>query len=158
MSKHIIRISILLLAVFAVYSCGNISVYNRNVDIPSETWSIDSIVTFKVDIQDTTSIHHVYINIRNTTDYPNSNLYLFINTTSPRGAALRDTMECFLADSKGSWLGKGFGAIRDNQIPYKRFVRFPEVGVYEFNIQQGMRTTQLKGIASVGIRVEKLKQ
>ncbi len=146
-----------MLAAIAATSCGNISVYNRNVDIPKEIWSIDSIATFKVDIQDTISVHHVYINIRNTTDYPNSNLYLFINTTSPRGASLRDTLECYLADSRGNWLGKGFGAIRDSQVPYKRFVRFPEVGIYEFNIQQGMRTTQLKGIASVGIRVERLK-
>ena len=138
-------------------SCSDISVYNSNIDIPSENWSIDSIAQFNVEITDTTSIHNIYVSIRNTTHYPNSNLYLFINTTSPQGATLRDTLECILADSKGNWLGKGVGAIRDNQIPYKRYIRFPDVGTYEFTIQQGMRTHHLKGIASIGIRVEKQK-
>ena len=138
-------------------SCSDISVYNSNIDIPGESWNIDSIARFKVDIADTTSIHNVYVSVRNTTNYPNSNLYLFISTTSPQGASLRDTLEYILADSKGNWLGKGVGAIRDNQIPYKRYIRFPDVGTYEFTIQQGMRTHHLKGITSIGIRIEKQK-
>ncbi|HZJ74552.1 MAG TPA: gliding motility lipoprotein GldH [Perlabentimonas sp.] len=135
-------------------ACGKVSVYNKSVDIPREKWSMDSLAVFKVDISDTLSIYDVYVNLRNTTTYANSNLFLFIETRSPSGAKLRDTLECMLADPYGRWLGKGFGALRDNQIPYKRYVRFPEVGVYQFTIQHGMRTQSLKGIASVGIKVE----
>jgi gliding motility-associated lipoprotein GldH len=141
-----------------VTSCTNTSVYNQNIDIPAEVWSLDSTAIFKVDINDTISAHSIYVNVRNTTDYRNCNLYLFIRTTSPQGATLTDTLECILADKRGKWLGRGFGAIRDNQIPYKRFIRFPEIGTYEFSLQQGMRAQNLKGISSVGVKVEMHKK
>jgi gliding motility-associated lipoprotein GldH len=155
MNKYLIYI--VVSTIFLSASCKNISVYNANVEIPNNGWVIDSIATFKVNITDTASVHHILINVRNTVEYPNSNLYLFINTFSPTGASLRDTLECFFADNKGKWLGKGFGLIRDNLIPYKRYIRFPEEGIYEFSIQQGMRTHQLKGVKSVGLRIEKEK-
>ncbi|MDX9768905.1 MAG: gliding motility lipoprotein GldH [Tenuifilaceae bacterium] len=157
MNRIVFAVAVSIWAILVFPSCSERSVYNSTVDIPKETWSADSIATFRVNITDTTSVHNVYINLRNTTSYPNSNLYLFIQTSSPNGAMLRDTMECVLADQRGRWLGKGFGALRDNQIPYKRYIRFPEAGTYEFSIQQGMRTNKLKGIASVGIRIEKTK-
>ena len=146
-------VTVLGIAVLAV-ACGKVSVYNNSIDIPNEKWSIDSLAVFKVSITDTLSVHDVYINLRNTTNYANSNLYLFIETRSPNGAMLRDTLECILADSYGRWVGKGFGALRDNRIPYKRSVRFPEIGTYQFSIQHGMRTQSLKGIASVGVKVD----
>ena len=139
-------------------SCREISIYHANIDIPHESWNLDSIAVFKVDIDDTTAVHNIFVNIRNTNEYPNSNLFLFVQTTSPVGSTLRDTMECILADSRGKWLGRGFGAIRDNQFPYKKYIRFPEKGTYTLNIQQGMRTSNLKGIASVGLRVERVKE
>lgn len=157
MSRHFTNI-IVLGILFLSVSCQNVSVYDANIDIPNETWTLDSIATFKVNIVDTSSVHNILVNIRNTNDYPNSNLYLFIQTTSPTGATLRDTLECILADDKGNWLGKGFGAIRDSQFPYKKYIKFPENGTYVFDIQQGMRTHSLKGIASIGLRVEKVEE
>jgi gliding motility-associated lipoprotein GldH len=128
------------------------------MDIRNELWNIDSTANFKISVSDTLSVFNIYLNLRNTSSYPNSNLYLFIHTTSPGGASLRDTMECILADKRGRWLGKGFGKIRDNQLPYKRNIRFPEQGIYSINIQHGMRTNNLQGISSVGIRVEKAEK
>ncbi len=147
-----VAIAVVLMAT----SCGKDAVYDANIEIPQNGWSSDSLATFTVDITDTISAHLIYINIRNTTSYPNSNLYLFVQTNSPSEAMLRDTVEYFLADTKGYWTGKGFGALRDNQFPYKQYVRFPEKGIYTFNLQQGMRTHNLTGVASVGIRIEKV--
>ena len=64
-------------------------------------------------------------------------------------------LDSHLADEKGKWLGKGFGYIRDNRIPYKRNIRFPFKGYYKFEIKQAMRTDDLKGISSIGVRIEK---
>lgn len=154
MSKQSI-IFFLFVFILLSTSCSEISIYHANIDIPHESWNLDSVAVFKVDIDDTTAVHNIYVNIRNTNEYPNSNLFLFVQTTSPVGSTLRDTMECILADNRGKWLGRGFGAIRDNQFPYKNYIRFPEKGTYTLSIQQGMRTSDLKGIASVGLRVER---
>ncbi len=119
------------------------------------SWGDSDIAKFTVPIVDTTSYFNIFINIRNTTDYSNCNLYLFITASSPTGVSQRDTVECYLADEQGIWLGKGFGYIRDNRIPYKQNVRFPLKGDYKFEVKQAMRTDDLIGIASVGIRVER---
>lgn len=143
-----------VLASILVSSCSYNDIYNQSIMIPNETWHMDSIANFNVNVHDTISPHNIFINLRNTVNYPNSNLYLFIETQAPNGARLRDTLECILANSQGQWLGKGFGRIRDNQIPYKKSVRFPAQGNYHFSIQQAMRTRELKEVVSIGIRIE----
>jgi gliding motility-associated lipoprotein GldH len=66
-----------------------------------------------------------------------------------------DTLDCILADEKGKWLGSGIGDIYDNQIPFKRNVRFPLPGTYSFEIQQGTRKDDIPLIMDVGLRIEK---
>ncbi len=139
----------------ALCSCDRNGVFDENINTKGNLWNKNDIAKFGVNINDTTSYHNIYINVRNTTDYPNSNLYLFVSTTSPAGYSQIDTLECYLADDQGKWLGKGFGYIHDNRIPYKHNIRFPMKGVYNFEIKQAMRIDELKGIASVGVRVEK---
>lgn len=153
-SNLLIILSLALLFV----ACDPQGVYEENVQIPESSWHMDSVATFSVHMADTLTVFNVKLNIRNTTSYPNSNLYLFVTTHSPGGAVLRDTVECFLANEKGKWLGRGVGRFRDSQVPYKMYVRLPEVGTYTFVLQQGMRMVSLPGIHSVGVRIEKSSQ
>ena len=139
----------------ALVACDRNGVYEENINTSNSIWATNDVAKFIAPINDTLSVHNIYINIRNTTDYTNCNLFLFVAITSPSGATQLDTIECFLADDQGKWLGKGFGYIRDNQIPFKRNIRFPLRGEYKFEVMQAMRTDSLTGIASVGIRVEK---
>ena len=60
-----------------------------------------------------------------------------------------------MADEKGKWLGTGVGDLYDNQIPFKRNVRFPLAGIYHFEIEQGMRLETTPLILDVGLRIEK---
>jgi gliding motility-associated lipoprotein GldH len=150
-----VKFLIALLSIFTLASCDRNGVYEENINTSNNSWNENDIAKFVVPIKDTVSYHNVYINIRNTTDYSNSNLYLFITVIAPTGATQLDTVECYLADEQGNWLGKGFGYIRDNRIQYKRNIRFPHVGDYKFEIKQAMRTDDLKGISSIGVRIEK---
>lgn len=156
MRRNILISTILIISIYLL-SCNKPATYDRVVHIPENGWNADSLATFSIAITDTVSVHHIYINTRNTVEYSNSNLFLFVETTSPSGAMLRDTVELFLADTKGKWTGKGFGKLRDNRYPYKRYIRFPEIGEYTISLQQGMRTQKLMHISSVGIRVEQSK-
>lgn len=150
-----VKFLIVLLSIFTLASCDRNGVYEENINTSNNSWNENDIAKFVVPIKDTTTFNNVYINIRNTTDYSNCNLYLFITAIAPSGAAQLDTAECYLADEQGNWLGKGFGYIRDNRILYKKNIRFPHKGEYKFEIKQAMRTDDLKGIASVGVRIEK---
>lgn len=146
---------IILFIPIMLCSCDRYGVFDSSINIKDEVWNADSVASFRTTITDTLSAHNIYINIRNSTSYPNSNLFLFVTTTSPSEAVLRDTLEVRLANQRGNWLGRGFGRIRDNQVLYKRNVKIPQPGEYTFQVQHGMRSLNLEGMVSVGIRVER---
>jgi len=138
-----------------LFSCDENRIYEENREIPDATWSSGNGLKFEVDVKDPSIPANFYINVRNADGYPFSNLYLFIKTTFPNGIISADTLECVLADENGKWLGNGLGDIYDNQIPFKRNVRFPLPGKYSFEIKHGMRSDILPLIMDVGLRIEK---
>ncbi len=140
---------------FLITGCDDKRIFEENTDIPDNNWNINNKVKFDVSIKDPSTAANFYVNVRNADGYPYSNLFLFIKTTFPNGKFSTDTLECMLADEQGKWLGKGLGDIYDNQIPFKRNVRFPLAGIYTFEIQHGMRSDNIPLIMDVGLRVEK---
>ncbi len=124
-----------------------------------KSWHQDDHKLFKVEVTDSLQPYDFYIHVRNSVDYQNANVFFFLTTHFPNGQIARDTVECFLADRKGNWLGSGLGKYRDNQILFKKQGRFPMCGLYQFEFEQAMRTESgfLEGIESIGIRIEESK-
>jgi gliding motility-associated lipoprotein GldH len=145
----------LLVVLFLTIACNPDIVYENNVRMPGDKWSRYHIPVFEVEIADTLNPHDLFINLRNTGEYPRSNLFLFISAKSPQGAFTRDTLELVLAEPSGKWKGKGFGSIWQNRFFYRQNVRFPETGIYIIEIEQAMRLEELPGILDMGLRVEK---
>ncbi|MBN2521324.1 MAG: gliding motility lipoprotein GldH [Bacteroidales bacterium] len=154
MSRFYIKFSFIFLFIFCI-SCNSGHVYDKNFSIPKHTWNHENVFVFKPEVTDTVSIYNIYLHLRNTGEYPMSNLFLFIKTTSPLGYFVKDTFECVLADSKGKWMGKGFGNIWNNKILYKQYVKFPYNGIYTVEIEQAMRIKELEGIIDLGLSIEK---
>ena len=144
-----------LLIILFLTSCDPARVYEKNIKIPDGIWHRDNIVRFELLVEDTIRSHNLYVNVRNTSLYPMSNLFLFITTTAPSGHSIRDTVEVILADDKGKWMGSGLGDIWDLQQLYKENVRFAQRGNYSFEYEQAMRMEKLPFIIDVGLRVEK---
>lgn len=131
-------------------------------EIPKAEWPADKAFEGSFEIDDTLTSYHFFITLRNTADYPYSNLYLFLNTEFPNGRTARDTVECILADRTGRWLGSGNGFIVDhevisNQVMYQYNKKFPLKGTYKLSLEHAMRTDTLREIMDIGIRVEKAK-
>ncbi len=155
-SATITSATFLLLILFFA-SCDKSRIYEENQTIPEDVWSKDNVLKFDVNVIDTISSNNFYVNVRNADGYPYNNLFIFIKTTFPNGKVSDDTLECVLADEKGEWLGSGMGDIYDNQIPFKKNVRFPIAGKYMFEIQQAMRIDKIPLIMDIGLRIEKAK-
>jgi len=136
-------------------TCDKNRVFDQNIKIPGNIWNKENIIQFKVNISDTVSSHNIYINLRNGSKYPYSNIFLFITTHAPNGISVRDTFEITLADNRGDWLGKGIGNAFSNQILYLKNIRFPYRGIYVFDIEQAMWNVKLAHILDVGLRIEK---
>ena len=145
----------MILPVFVILvSCDRGRVFEENIEIPGRRWNSEQAYSFKPGITDTSKVHHIYVNVRNSSEYPYSNLFLFVKVTSPSGNFINDTLELTLADERGYWLGRGVANVFFSQKMYKPSVRFPEPGIYEFDLTQGMRDLELMGIRSVGLRIE----
>ena len=145
----------LLANIFLFTSCDRNRVYEKNISIPGAAWAIDFVPRFTFRIKDTAVFYNFYINLRNNTDYPYRNLYLFVNSYLPDGSSARDTIEMLLANRDGRWLGKGIGKIKESRYLLKQELLFPLRGEYRIEIEQAMRNDTLKGIEDVGIRIEK---
>jgi len=116
------------------------------------------IKSFNAQITDTIASNDIFFTIRTGSDYPFRNIFLFVSTYAPDGKSLTDTLEYYLADDKGNWLGKGVGDIRELKLPYRTNAYFPMKGKYEFTVQHGMRAEDLKGVYDIGIRIEETKK
>ncbi|MFZ4399222.1 MAG: gliding motility lipoprotein GldH [Bacteroidales bacterium] len=141
--------------ILLVASCGKPPLIDKSMEVSENAWDVNEKLKVEVLIDDTISCFDFHVNIRNTTDYKNSNFFLFIKTTFPDGRIAIDTLECILADNQGKWYGKGNGKIKDNKILLKKKAIFPLKGKYIFEIEQAMREIQISGIKSVGLRIEK---
>ena len=147
----------LLLVTMSIVSCNQHVEFDQYVTIPKDGWSMDSMAVFKVDVLEQEKIYNIYLNIRNRSDYPNSNLWLFVDVISPSGKAMHQKVDCVLADEAGKWLGSGWGDLFHVKVALMRDVKFAEEGVYMFRIVHGMRKEDLEGIHNIGLRLEEAK-
>ena len=112
--------------------------FNNNI------WNTDSIISFEFDNIDTTSSHDLYLMVRHTTNFKFQNLFLFTNFENQQ-----DTLELFLSEKSGRWLGKGFGEIKELKIRIKENVNFKENQDQIFSVEQAMRYEDLEKIINL---------
>lgn len=153
--KNGILILLSILLVIVSPSCDNTVVFEKNVTIPNGKWTKSDPVEIGFAIQDTLNPVNLIFNLRHTTDYEFSNLFLFVDTRYPNGTGVRDTLEIILAGYDGRWFGKGFGKIKEMNIPVRRGLIFPMTGNYALIFEQAMRVNELNGIEDIGITIEK---
>lgn len=155
---RLVSVPVIVITAFLIVACNPDLVYERNEAVSGNVWSRHDVPVFEVEISDTLTAYNLYINLRNTGEYPFSNIFLFVEAKSPRGAFVRDTLEFVLAEPSGKWKGKGYGSVWQNRFYYRQNIRFPEKGKYLFGIEQAMRREELPGIVDVGLRVEKVRR
>ena len=150
MRSKIIIILFLSAFIGVFTACNRGVVYSEYRPVPLSGWDADSALVFGVEITDTLSSYDIILHVRHTQNYPYQNMWLFMDT--PAG---RDTIEFYLADQRGRWLGNGFGNIKEMPVLYGHSVSFPRSGEYRYVIMQGMREQRLRGVHDVGLTVEK---
>lgn len=154
--RKINSVLFLIIVVVGFTSCDSNRVYEQYTEVPDNVWNSNNKIKFEFEIDDTASLHNIYINVRHATFYQYNNLWVFVKSSAPNGKNDIDTVECLLSDKTGKWLGDGMGDIWDLQIPWKMNVRFPVRGKYIVEYEQAMRVDDLPGIMDIGLRVEKV--
>ena len=135
---------LLFFLVVGFVSCQNENKKEVYHSFNNNTWNTDSIVSFELDNIDTTSSHDLYLMVRHTTNFKFQNLFLFTNFENQQ-----DTLELFLSEKSGRWLGKGFGEIKELKIRIKENVSFKENQDQRFSVEQAMRYEDLEKIINL---------
>lgn len=134
----------------ALTACRQDIVYSRFVSIPSGEWHVDSIAAFDYPVADKQADYRIVVYVRHTERYPYQNMWLFIDN-----GQRADTIEFYLADDRGRWLGDGHHGFIEMPVLLEQNYHFKDTGTHHMTIQQGMRDSVLRGVIDVGVEVVK---
>ena len=111
---------------------------------------MDSIVRFDYSVTDTLSDYRLLIHVRHTERYPYQNMWLFVGDSLHR-----DTIEFYLADGRGRWLGDSHHGFIEMPVLLEDNYHFTDTGTYHLSITHGMRDTLFRGITDIGFEIFK---
>ena len=138
-------------------SCSDNRIFETNYSFEQRYWHIDSVKNFGFSIKNRSVPSNIYLNVRNSSDYPFYNIYVRYTIQDSLGNILSDSLaNKVLFNSKtGRPLGQsGIGDVFDHQFLLEEDFVFPYRGNFNIVLKQYMRTDSLKGVLSAGIRVE----
>ena len=148
-----LAISLLIGGICLLTSCRHDIVYSDFVAIPSGEWDENQLPEFAFNIADREAAYDILLYVRHTERYPYQNMWLFVRGNRQ----YMDTVEVYLADDRGRWLGdKHHGFIEMPALMEENY-HSPDTGPYYIDVQHGMRDSLLRGVTDVGIEVIRVK-
>lgn len=146
----------IVLMTMGLISCkDSVTVADTNFELDRQNWSYTEKIRIPVAIDEVDIPYNIYLNLRHTSNYKYSNIFLLIHIISPEGKRITERREFKLALPDGEWLGSGSGNMYSYQLLIKDNYRFPVKGKYIFELEQNMRDNPLDHVTDAGIRVEK---
>jgi gliding motility-associated lipoprotein GldH len=142
----------LVLVVAGLGSCDTKPYYDKTYAFKSKTWDQRNMAIFNVPIKDANQEYDFILTIRTTTDYKFNNLWVFLNTTTPKGVQAREPFQIRIANDDGTWIGSKTGTIVENQLLFKRR-KFPDKGTFKFVVEHGITDEKVNEILDIGLRV-----
>ena len=156
-TKAMRRNILILITSLLLVGCQGDIVYTAFNTLPNAGWEADSSLCYQPTITDSVSDYQMLITIRHTDAYPYQNLWLFVDIEKDSVSLRRDTIECYMANERGEWLGGGL-SIHELPLLYSDSYQFANSGEYQISITQGMREDTLVGIKEVGVKIIRNEQ
>lgn len=149
--KRILYLLLIVLSAGAFTSCRHNIVYSEFISIPSGEWYSDMLPQFDYTITDKDADYRMLIYVRHTEQYPYQNMWLFVKDNKGH----RDTIEFYLADDRGRWLGDKHHGFIEMPVLFEEQYHFPDTGKYYLAIQHGMRDSALRGVMDIGVEIQR---
>lgn len=148
----IARLSLFFGLLILTLSCDRQAWFEQYISMPDARWHTDSAAVFTFQAPDTLNGYDLEVLLRSNEQYPYSNLFLFIEWRGESKTVV-DTVEHLMALPEGKWTGKGYGALKENEIRYRMNYRFDRDEKVNLIIRHGMRDLHLNGIEDIGFRI-----
>jgi len=131
------------------------TIIDQNISIYDLNWSYVNKIRVNFKIEDASAAYNLFLNLRVTSNYRYSNIFILIHQTGPDKKTKTARFEFKLANPDGEWLGQGTGNLYNYQVPFEAGYKFPVKGTYQIELEQNMRDNPLHEVSDVGLRVEK---
>ena len=151
------RLSVTFLLALLLSSCDSERVFEGDIDFENGVWQMDSKPIFEFDIEDG-SPKNLVIKLRNDLNFKFQNCYVNFKLFNSQGEILESGLvNLQLFDKKtGKPMGKGNSVYQFKQNILSEY-RFNIPGQYKVEFTQYMRTSELGGTYSVGLRIENVE-
>jgi gliding motility-associated lipoprotein GldH len=157
MSSNIKLFLIIVLTLAGFIACQDTqTIVDNNLEIADRNWSYTEKIRVPLIIENKDILYNIHLNLRHTSSYKYSNIFLLIHIISPDGKKVTERKEFKLALPDGQWLGRGSGDMYSYQILFKENYKFTLKGKYLIELEQNMRDNPLGYVSDAGIRVEKV--
>ena len=112
---------------------------------------MDTLPRFDFVIEEKKAAYDIIFYVRHTERYPYQNMWLFVQDNRQHS----DTIEFYLADDRGRWLGDKHHGFFEMPVLYESNYHFPDTGHYSLSVGHAMRDTLLRGVTDVGVEILK---
>lgn len=148
---------LLLFTCLLLNSCATDVIYEKTMDVPGDAWAYEDTLAFRFEIEDTTKLYGMDLEVRHAGDYSFQNLYVQFHTISPSGKSETQMVSLELAAQSGIWNGACSGNSCTVQIPLQAKAAFNETGEYMLKVEQFMRKNPLPGVQALTLKIRELQ-
>lgn len=107
-----------------------------------KAWNSEEEVQFDIEVNDSTPQYFTNVSLRHTTSYKYQNIIMFIHHYFDNKKVKTDTVDIYLAEDNGKWIGKGKNDIKE--ITYKLEKKSTyQKGIHSFKLELAMRKNEL---------------
>lgn len=136
-------------------SC-NSYLYDETLVVEANTWTDEQLLSFEFEIQDTTTLYNVFLEVDHSVNFSYQNLYCMVEAYSPQGLVQQQQSSIELADRKGYWLGECDDENCVKTTPFIVKTKFDLIGRYQIDLKQYTRQETLAGLNSFRLFIEEV--
>ena len=149
-SKHLFVLVLLVM----LSACGEPPFYEKSYSFDDREWPVDVKPSYTVEIDDIETPYDFKLSLRTSTDYPYSNLWVFLKTTTPDGTTAREPYEIKITNPDGSWIGQKSGSVVTSELTFSQR-KLPKKGTYTFEVEQGITESKVSEVHDLTFTVDK---
>lgn len=149
-------LSIIAVLLLTMSSCNSDVIFDEDYTIPEHGWTYGEQAAFEFEIEDTTALYRMSVDIEHTTDFPFQNIYLRIHSVFPNDTinVIRHSVE--LQEPNGQWIGGCSGEDCAVRVILSENMYFNQTGLHKISFEQFTRRDSLPGIKKWGLILEKM--
>ncbi len=155
MKKNLLIPCFAIGAIFCLFSCTTIDLYEKSITVPRHQWERNFKPEFDFTIKDSNSLYQLFFILRHNEKYNFNNIYINVYVDGPGAdSVVKIQKDLVLATNEKGWLATGMDDIYEHRIALAP-AQTLKPGTYHFTIEQIMREEPLKNVLNAGLRIEK---